>query len=469
MANFLKKLFGRAEQKKEPQQQVSELLKKYDVEYIRYCIEQEQVVSALEANLHTSDDPQEIAMQTLKTACAFYGGDWAGILEVDLDLGVWTPVWWYNPGIKDRTTQLMREFENAAVMPTWIKSMEQGRSINITDINEFKDSRPEEYAVYQRLRVQSVIAAPFAPNPMGFLVIRNPSRYAARPSMMNVLAYVLHRAMAQQKTLDSAKLSLSPEAIQNDKDIIINFFGDMEICTCQGILREKDFNSPKSSRVVTYLMLNRRAAHPPLAIHSALWPDDNTDPDAIGSNIRGCIYRFRQAFALISKHPLIESTTGGYRINPELNIMTDIDQFERLTKAAQQAVSVSQRVSLLKQAVEFYRGPLFKAASDEHWIIGQVNHYRIQYASLVNELLTELATAKDYTCVHHYAQMSIRIMPGNLRAYYWLIISLCYIGTLDLARQEWMRAKDALTVEEHEALTAMLKQSEEFSAQELKT
>lgn len=35
MANFLKKLFGRAEQKKEPQQQVSELLKKYDVEYIR--------------------------------------------------------------------------------------------------------------------------------------------------------------------------------------------------------------------------------------------------------------------------------------------------------------------------------------------------------------------------------------------------------------------------------------------------
>lgn len=469
MANFLKKLFGRAEQKKEPQQQVSELLKKYDVEYIRYCIEQEQVISALEANLHTSDDPQEIAMQTLKTACAFYGGDWTGILEVDLDLGVWTPVWWYNPGIKDRTTQLMREFENAAVMPTWIKSMEQGRSINITDINEFKDSRPEEYAVYQRLRVQSVIAAPFAPNPMGFLVIRNPSRYAARPSMMNVLAYVLHRAMAQQKTLDSAKLSLSPEAIQNDKDIIINFFGDMEICTSQGILREKDFNSPKSSRVVTYLMLNRRAAHPPLAIHSALWPDDNTDPDAIGSNIRGCIYRFRQAFALISKHPLIESTTGGYRINPELNIMTDIDQFERLTKAAQQAVSVSQRVSLLKQAVEFYRGPLFKAASDEHWIIGQVNHYRIQYASLVNELLTELATAKDYTCVHHYAQMSIRIMPGNLRAYYWLIISLCYIGTLDLARQEWMRAKDALTVEEHEALTAMLKQSEEFSAQELKT
>lgn len=213
MANFLKSLFRKADKKEESQRPTSELLKQYDEEYIRYCIEQEQVVSALEANLHTSDDPKEIAMQTLKTACTFYGGDWAGILEVDLDLDVWTPVWWYNPGVKDRTTQLMHEFETAAVMRTWIKSMEQGKSIIIPDVGVVKESRPDEYAVYQRLQVQSVIAAPFAPNPMGFLVVRNPSRYINHSSMMNILAYVLHRAMAQQKTLDSAKLSLSPDAI----------------------------------------------------------------------------------------------------------------------------------------------------------------------------------------------------------------------------------------------------------------
>lgn len=468
MANFLKSLFGRAEKKEEPEQPICKLLQQYSEEYVRYCIEQEQVVSALEANLHTSDDPKEIAMLTLKTACTFYGGDWAGIIEVDLDLDVWTPVWWYNPGVKDRTTQLMREFENAAVMRTWIKSLEQGQSINIPDTCAVKDTRPDEYAVYQRLRAQSLIATPFAPNPMGFLIIRNPSRYINRPSMMNILAYVLHRAMAQEKTLESAKLSLSPDAIQSDKDIIINFFGDMEICTSQGVLREKDFNSPKTSRVVTYLMLNKKSAHPPLAIHSALWPDDNSDTETIGSSIRGCIYRFRQAFALISNHPLIESTTGGYRINPELNIMTDVQQFEKLVSAAQQAGSLSQRVMLLKQAVDLYRGPLFKAASDEHWIIGLVNHYRIQYVNLVNELLSELAAAGDYTCVQHYALQSIRIMPGNLRANYWLIIALCHIGTLDLAQQEWLRARDALTEEEHEALTAMLNKSIEFSSQELK-
>lgn len=42
MANFLMKLFGRAEQKEEPQQHASELLQQYDEEYIRYCIQRKK-------------------------------------------------------------------------------------------------------------------------------------------------------------------------------------------------------------------------------------------------------------------------------------------------------------------------------------------------------------------------------------------------------------------------------------------
>ena len=53
-----------------------------DIEYVRYCIEQDRTVSALEAKLHESDDPKVIAEEALKTACLFYGGDWAGILDV---------------------------------------------------------------------------------------------------------------------------------------------------------------------------------------------------------------------------------------------------------------------------------------------------------------------------------------------------------------------------------------------------
>ena len=102
MSKLFGGIFGRAE--KSVPTSVSTVYidgEELDVEYEKYCIEQERTVSALESSLHESDDPKEIAEGALIAACLFYGGDWAGILDVDLDLDVWTPLWWYtqNPEI----------------------------------------------------------------------------------------------------------------------------------------------------------------------------------------------------------------------------------------------------------------------------------------------------------------------------------------------------------------------------------
>ena len=71
MAKIFSGLFGRTE-KEEKLKPPLNAAPGYDSEYIAYCIEMEQVVSALEENLHTSDDPKEIALQTLKVACEWW-------------------------------------------------------------------------------------------------------------------------------------------------------------------------------------------------------------------------------------------------------------------------------------------------------------------------------------------------------------------------------------------------------------
>lgn len=443
------------------------LLDQYDEEYIRYCIEREQAAKTLEEKLHNNDDPREIIVQTLKVACEFYGGDWAGILDVDLDFDVWAPSWWYNPGIQDRTTQLVHEFETAGIMPTWIHAMKHEKKLVIPDVSVAKTESPEEYAVYQRLFIRSLIAVPFAPRPTGFLVIRNPSRYIEHASMLSVLAYVVHRAMAQQKAIESAKLMPSPDDIQSDKDVVVKFFGNMEICTQKGVLNERFFTSPKSSRVVAYLILNPKTAHPPLEIYHTLWPNECVDPDIASRNIRGYIYRFRQAFSLICEYPLIESTSSGYRINPNLNIITDVEQFDSLCNATRHAVRTMQKINYMKKALKLYRGPLFGDIRDDHWIMSQVNLYRLRYVALVNDLLNALATTQDYACVQHYAIKAIDIMPGNLKAYYWLILSTYHLGSVELARTELTRSKRILTSEEYGILLNNLRQNKEISIEEL--
>lgn len=196
MSRFFSAFFGKSEKAAGAIEPTAGLLQQYDEEYIRYCIELEQTVSGFEAYLHTSDDPKEIAMQTLKTANKFYGGSWEGILEADLELDAWTASWWYNPGKNDRTEKLLEEVQTARIMPNWIHAMHNNEPLILHNVETVRKDEPEEYKTYQMLGIKSVIASPFAPNPVGFLAVRNPTRYIDRPSMMSILAYVLHRAMA---------------------------------------------------------------------------------------------------------------------------------------------------------------------------------------------------------------------------------------------------------------------------------
>ena len=431
-------------------------------EYTQYAIAVERTLRQLEAHLHTSDDPEEIAMLSLKTACEFYQGDWAGILEVDMDLNIWTPFWWYNTNPDDKTVETLNEFESSEFLYRWVTAMRENHAVIVPDAETIKDEWPGEYNIYKRLSIQSIIGVPVKPRPVAFLVVRNPRRYVERSSMLQMLAFVVLSTVNEKKLMDSAKMALSPKDIKHDKDIVINFFGSMSIYTSKGVLREQDLKAPKCCRVVTYLMLNRKATHPPLEIASALWPNDTSDPDALSSNIRGLIYRFRQAFSLVSDYQLIESTPNGYRLNPELHITTDLQQFDKLWEAAQNATATSRKVELLKQAIDLYTGPVFENACDEHWIINLVNHYSLRYTGVVNELMAKLADAGDYSGIQQYATRALEVEPGNVKVRYWLIYSMYQLGSVEMARSEVERSKSILTSEEYDALVKFLKQGKEL-------
>ena len=424
----------------------------YDIEYVKYCIEKDRTVGALEARLHESDDPQMIAEETLKTVCRFYGGDWTGILDVDLDLDMWTPLWWYNDAPQDKTISLFGEFQLAKSMPNWIEALKNGTPVCLTDMSAVQREHPEEYEIYKNLKVNSVIGVPFGPNPVGILAIRNPTRYTKYDSALNVFAYVIHRAMAQQKTINSSRLALAPEEIKTDKDIIVNLFGSMSICTSRGVLTEKEFSAPKCSRVITYLLLNPKSSFHPLPIVSTLWPEEEDKWEATASYVRNYIHKFKKAFDLVSPYPLIVHSKTGYGVNPELNIMTDLNQFDLLIDEAQHTNLVPHKVELLKKAVALYKGTVFENADGEMWIKPIATKYRLAYMGVANELLSMLADADDYAGVRQFAAKTVELTPENIRAHYWLLHAMSHLGTLELARNHIIHAKEILTSDEFAGL-----------------
>lgn len=427
------------------------------IEYLEYAAAVEKTLTLLESGVHESDDPAKIIQSAMRCACEFYQGDWVGFLEVDLELALWTPTVWYNLNPNDRTMSLLSEFESSEFLHRWVCAMNENTPIIIDDMAGVKRDYPAEFDVLERLDVETILAVPVKPRPTGFLVVRNPKRYIARSSMLQMLAFVVLACVNEKNFMQSMRMSFSPDSIQHDTDVMIHLLGDMKIYTASGVLREADMKSPLIWKLLAYMLLSPKEVIPPRELIEALWSSDNLDYDNLGKNLRALIFRQRQAFGLISEYKLIESVSGGYCLNPALHITTDFRQFDELWNAAQRASAVHSKVELLKCAMELYKGPLLDDTGDEHWLVPVCSYYHLCYIGVTNELLKTLADEKDYHNLQKCAAASLVVEKGNPNTYYGLIYAMTHMGAHECAKTEIEIARQNLTEEDYRDLVAALK------------
>lgn len=439
--------------------QPSEEFEQNSFDRIQCALDIVHTIDELEYLLQSrSSTPKDTALRILEAACKFYGADWCGLIQVDLDLRLWTPFWWHNTGVEDKTTILTEEFESADFLDRWVLAIRKNLPMVVPDTTVVKDSHPTEYNLYQRLGIKSVMAVSLEPRPIALLAVRNPKRYLHQTSMLRVLAYVLLASYNEQKMLNRLQMLCVPATIKNNIDIYISLFGQLQISTSNGTLKESDYNSPRISQLLTYLLISSEKAHSSLEIAQALWPDDSTNP---AKNMRNLIYRLRQTFGLISDEELIVSTASGYQFNPEIHIITDYQQFDEFIRLASAASSIINRVELLKSAIDLYNGKILSSAEGEHWLIQFATKYHIAYIGAVNELLKQLGSLHSYDLLNQYAMKSLTIAPENSRGYYWLIRSLKAQGMNELAANEHRLARQNLTDGEYHDLLDLLTNNQE--------
>ena len=145
---------------------------------IQRAIDFENSMNDLESQLYYRRlSPKEVAQQVLKATCQFYDADWCGLIQVDLDLNLWTPFWWFNTGATDKTMLLTEEYESAEFLDRWVQAVRKGIPMVVPDAEVTKEAYPAEYDLYQRLGIRSVIAVSLEPRPVALLAVRNPKRY----------------------------------------------------------------------------------------------------------------------------------------------------------------------------------------------------------------------------------------------------------------------------------------------------
>lgn len=432
-------------------------------EYIQYCIKYAETMTALEIQLHSCEDPEEIAKSALKVGADFYGGDWCGVVESDLEMEAWAPILGYHVDGRGISESGLHELEETGPMNRWIQSLYQCKPVIISDTSSLEKSNPTEYEVYNRCHAESILAVPFWKNPIGFMIVRNPKRYCNdifQSGFLQALAFVTFSSVTEQKLIRRTQKAVSPESIKDDKDVVINLFGKLEIYTSKGILTEQELNSPKMSRFLVYLLLHKEHAVPPRAICDAIWPEDETDNP--GSKMKNLAFRLQNAFRDISDARLLVSTSQGYQLNPELNIMTDMEKFEEYWLKAQTAFTLQTKIELLESAADLYRGNIFASAGSEHWLMPHEIAYKYKCLGIYAELMKIYFEAQNYANVQYYAALALKIEPANVDAYYWMIRSMKQKDSLAMAKGEMKMAEHVLTENEYQELIERLEKSKDL-------
>ena len=421
---------------------------------LAYSSEFVETLCKLELKSHDQDNPEKIAMNALNTVAEFYDADWCGVVEADLIFHIWNPIWWTSG--KTHNDVVRKFFEQDKISPSkeWINALHQGKCMIIEDTSIYKDLNPAEYDNYKNLDIDSLIAYPFWKNPAGFLIVLNPKKHKSKISLIQVLSFVVYSAISEARHTAGSNRAFTVDEIRTDKDIVINLFGSFEIHTLKSVLKEDEINSPKIIRILTYLLLNPNQHCSPRRLCDAIWPDEIIDNPS--SKIKSLIYRLHMLFSDVLDHKLIISTSRGYQLNPELNIVTDLQLFEDYWLLSQKTLSNKAKIEILKKLTNIYRGSLLSSATGEHLLMNSEIGFHHKYMGIINDLLKAFFEAENYDDIQEYASKALTVDNANKEVYYWLIKAMYKLGANGMARGELRNAERLLADEEYQVLLSAL-------------
>ena len=168
----------------------------------------------------------------------------------------------------------------------------------------------------------------------------------------------------------------------------IVMLGGFNIMLGEYHVAEQEKRSSKTWKLLQYLIAHRHKFVSQDELIEIFCEDDLSDNP--GSTLRTLVYRARNVLAksgIPSADNLIVTKSGGYAWNDETRSEVDAEEFETLCKKAEASKTEDERLEILLQAAELYRGDYLPNSTGELWVMPLARWYRSLYIKCVNNAL----------------------------------------------------------------------------------
>ena len=142
----------------------------------------------------------------------------------------------------------------------------------------------------------------------------------------------------------------------------------------------------KTEALLCALALRNNQPVPRDMLLDRLWPEG--DGQLAGQSLHSLVYFLHKLLSdAICGSPVVVYADGGYRLNREVGVGTDIDRFEELIRAGEQQAArrnLADAAALYRQAVDLYQGDLYE--QEDMYAVLKREHLRARYLTLLVQL-----------------------------------------------------------------------------------
>jgi DNA-binding SARP family transcriptional activator len=179
--------------------------------------------------------------------------------------------------------------------------------------------------------------------------------------------------------------------------------------------RVTDWRGQRTQSLMQFLAAHRHRSVPRDELITAVWPD--IDEDGGRHRLHQAVYELRRTLHAIDpgRSPIV-CGDGGYRLNDELHVWADVEEFDDLGSAASRC-SVAGRpdeaIELGQQGLRLYRGDFLGQVTGADWATAERNRLRARFVQLSIDVGDLLAGRGDHAGALAVVDPVLGLEPWN--------------------------------------------------------
>lgn len=225
--------------------------------------------------------------------------------------------------------------------------------------------------------------------------------------------------------------------------LTINTLGKFQVSDGKCVLSDENMKSPTLTKLLVFLIIHRNESVSIDDISDALWQENETDNPA--GALKNLVYRLRNILKkYFGDQKYILTTNGSYSWNTAIDVVLDIEEFEKMYTMAKNSENIDDTIHYLNDASDLYQGDFMSKNINLHWVVTQSVYYHSMYLSIVKNLASMYEKNEQFEDMEELCNEALNVDRVDEQLYYYLIEARARQGKLQLATETYERGCQVL-------------------------